>query len=81
MNLLLQGAANINLKLALSSPEDDVVLIGELECYAMSVEALQTGIIEYLRFAAYFSDLIINPEIENEKVDFPPRINTELMEV
>jgi len=81
MNLLLQGAANINLKLALSSPEDDVILIGELECYAMSVEALQTGIIEYLRFAAYFSELIINPEIENEKVDFPARMSTELMKV
>ena len=42
MNLLLQGVAN--LKLALSSPEDDVILIGELVSDSMTLETLKQEI-------------------------------------
>ena len=56
MNLLLQGVANV--KLALSSPEDDVILIGELTSDSMTLETLQEEITEYLRFAARFSEFI-----------------------
>ena len=46
MNLLLQGVANV--KLALSSPEDDVIVIGELISDSMTLETLQEEITEYL---------------------------------
>jgi hypothetical protein len=77
MNLLLQGVAN--LKLALSSPDDDVVLIGELTSDSMTLEILQEEIMEYLRFAAQFSELIIHPEFEETNVDLSMAINSELL--
>ena len=77
MNLLLQGVAN--LKLALSSPDDDVVLIGELTSDSMTLEILQEEIMEYLRFAAQFSELIIDPEFEETNVDLSMAINSELL--
>ncbi len=77
MNLLLQGVAN--LKLALSSPEDDVILIGEIEATVMSLEVLQDEITEYLRYAARFSELINEPETAGEAVDFTFATNTELL--
>ena len=77
MNLLLQGVANI--KLALSSPEDEVILIGELTSDSMTLETLQEEITEYLRFAARFSELINEPELDTEKVDLSHTTNNELL--
>jgi hypothetical protein len=77
MNLLLQGVANV--KLALSLPEDDVILIGELESDSMMLETLQEEITTYLRFAARFSELINEPDIDSEKVDLSHTTNSELL--
>ena len=77
LNLLLQGVAN--LKLGLSSPEDDVILIGELETNSISLEILQAEITEYLRFAARFSELINEPELNNENVDLSHAMKSELL--
>lgn len=77
MNLLLQGVAN--LKLALSSPEDDVILIGELVSDSMTLETLKQEITDYLRFAARFSELITEPETVGQEVDFAFATNTELL--
>jgi hypothetical protein len=77
MNLLLQGVANV--KLALSSPEDEVILIGELTSNSMTLETLQEEITEYLRFAARFSRLINEPDIDSEKVDLSHNTNSELL--
>ena len=77
MNLLLQGVAN--LKLALSSPEDDVILIGELVSDSMTLETLKQEITDYLRFAARFSELINEPETAGQEVDFAFATNTELL--
>ena len=77
LNLLLQGVAN--LKLALNSPEDDVILIGELESTSLKLEVLQAEIVEYLRFAARFSELINEPDIDNEKVDLSYMTISELL--
>ena len=77
MNLLLQGVANV--KLALSSPEDEVILIGELTSDSMTLETLQEEITEYLRFAARFSELINEPELDTEKVDLSHTTNNELL--
>lgn len=77
MNLLLQGVANV--KLALSSPEDDVILIGELASDSMTLETLQEEITEYLRFAARFSELINEPEFDVEKIDLSHTTNSELL--
>ena len=77
MNLLLQGVAN--LKLALNSPEDDVILIGEFESTSLKLEMLQAEIVEYLRFAARFSELINEPDIDSEKVDLSHMTNSELL--
>lgn len=77
MNLLLQGVANV--KLALSSPEDDVILIGELTSDSMTLETLQKEITEYLRFAARFSELINEPEFDAEKIDLSHTTNSELL--
>ena len=77
MNLLLQGVANV--KLALSSPEDEVILIGELASDSMTLETLQEEISEYLRFAARFSELINEPEFDNDKVDLLHVTNSELL--
>ena len=77
INLLLQGVANV--KLALSSPEDDVILIGELISDSMTLETLQKEITEYQRFAARFSELINAPDIDSEKVDLSHTTNSELL--
>ena len=77
MNLLLQGVANV--KLALSSPEDDVILIGELEANVLSLEMLQEEITNYLRFAAKFSELINDSEIDSEKINLSNATNGELL--
>ena len=77
MNLLLQGVANV--KLALSSPEDEVILIGELTSNSMTLETLQEEITEYLRFAARFSRLINEPDIDSEKVELSHNTNSELL--
>jgi len=77
MNLLLQGVANV--KLALSSPEDEVILIGELASDSMTLETLQEEITEYLRFAARFSELINEPERDTEKMDLSHATNSELL--
>lgn len=77
MNLLLQGVAN--LKLALSSPEDDVILLGELESEMISLDMLKKEITEYLRFAAHFSDLVNQPDIENDKAEISNAMAIELV--
>jgi len=63
----------------LSSPEDDVILIGELASDSMTLETLQEEITEYLRFAARFSELINEPDIDSEKVDLSHTKNSELL--
>jgi hypothetical protein len=65
--------------LALSSPEDDVILIGEIDAAAISLEVLQEEITEYLRYAARFSELINEPEIAGQEVDFAFATNNELL--
>jgi hypothetical protein len=77
MNLLLQGVAN--LKLALSSPEDDVILIGEIDPAVISLEVLKEEITEYLGYAARFSELINEPETAGQEADFAFATNTELL--
>ena len=77
MNLLLQGVANV--KLALSSPEDEVILIGELASDSMTLETLQEEITEYLRYAARFSELINEPETAGQEVNFAFATNTDLL--
>ena len=79
MNLLLQGVANV--KLALSLPENDVILIGELESDSMMLETLQEEITKYLRFAARFSELINEPELDAEKLELLHTTNTDLLRV
>jgi len=63
----------------LSSPEDDVILIGELASDSMTLETLQEEITEYLRFAARFSELINEPERDTEKMDLSHATNSELL--
>ncbi len=76
MNVLLQG--EFNLKLGLSSPEDDVILMGELDSGTKSLEMLQAEIADYLRFAARFSQLVNQPVIESDMEDLTHAINFEL---
>jgi hypothetical protein len=77
MNLLLQGVANV--KLALNSPEDDVILIGEIESNALTLETLRAEISDYLRFAAHFSELISKSEIDAEEADSLRVMNRDLV--
>lgn len=77
MNLLLQGVANV--KLALNSPEDDVIVIGEIESNALTLEILQEEIADYLRFAAHFSELINKTDIETEEEDSLHVMNLDLL--
>jgi hypothetical protein len=77
LNLLLQGVAN--LKLALNSPEDEVILIGEIEPNALTLEMLSTEISDYLRFAAHFSELMNKADIETEQVDSLQVMSLELL--
>lgn len=76
MNLLMQGVANV--KLALSSPEDDVILIAELDSQTMSLEMLQKEIADHLRFAAYFSVVMTNPDSESTELDFSHEMSFKL---
>ncbi len=76
LNLLMQGVAN--LKLALSSPEDDVILIGELESDSLSLELLQTEIAHYLGYAAHFSGVINQSKIDSEESNSSPVMSFEL---
>jgi len=55
-NLLLTGIASV--KLALSQPDNDVVLIGEYSLGDASITTLKASLTEYLRFAAQFSTMI-----------------------
>lgn len=57
-NLLLTGIASV--KLALSQPENDVLLIGEYPLGGdASITTLKASLTEYLRFAAQFSMMIV----------------------
>lgn len=55
-NLLLTGVADV--KLALSSPEEDVMLVGDYELASASLDELQASLSEFLRFAARFSTMV-----------------------
>lgn len=58
-NLLLTGLANV--KLALSQPEDEVMLIGEYEPGDASLNSVQKNLAQFLQFADKFSQLVIDP--------------------
>lgn len=58
-NLLLTGVASV--KLALSQPEDEVMLIGEYEAGDASLGNLKKNIVEFLHYAGRFSGLVIDP--------------------
>lgn len=62
-NLLLTGMASV--KLALSQPEDDVMLIGEYELASASMAGLQSSLSEFLNFAAKFSTMIASVSAED----------------
>ena len=66
-NLLLTGIASV--KLALSQPDNEVLLIGEYPLGAASVTALQASLSEFLQFAAEFSMMVA----DSPKKDFPPQ--------
>jgi hypothetical protein len=55
-NFLLTGTTN--LKLALSQPDEDVLLIGEYELSQVSVAALQDHLSIFLQSAARFSTIV-----------------------
>ncbi len=59
-NLLLTGVAA--LKLGLSEPDRDVMLIGEYESSDGSLDALRTLVIEFLDFAARFSQMVTDTD-------------------
>jgi hypothetical protein len=56
-----------------------VILIGELEANVLSLEMLQEEITNYLRFAAKFSELINDSEIDSEKINLTRATNGELL--
>ena len=58
-----------------------MILIGELEANSISLETLQEEITEYLRFAARFSELINEPELDAEKLELLHTTNTDLLRV
>ena len=66
-NRELTGLANM--KLALSQPDNEVLLIGEYPLGAASVTALQASLSEFLQFAAEFSMMVA----DSPKKDFPPQ--------
>lgn len=55
-NLLLTGVASV--KLALSEPEEDVMLIGEYDGCTSALDTLRQRMQEFLQFAARFSHMI-----------------------
>jgi hypothetical protein len=55
-NLLLTGIASV--KLALSQPDNDVLLIGEYPLGDASITTLQASLSEYLSMAAQFSVVV-----------------------
>lgn len=57
-NLLLTGVASV--KLALSQPEGEVMLVGEYEPGDASLSHLQNNIVEFLYYAGRFSELVID---------------------
>ncbi len=64
-NLLLTGVASV--KLALSQPEDEVMLIGEYEPGEASLGNLQKNIVEFLHYAGRFSHLVVDPASANSE--------------
>lgn len=67
-NLLLTGVASV--KLALSQPEDEVMLIGEYEAGDASLDNLNKNIVEFLHYAGQFSSLVIDPAPVIAEQDF-----------
>ena len=55
------------------------IIFGELESTSLKLEMLQAEIAEYLRFAARFSKLINEPDVDSEKVDLSHMTNSELL--
>ncbi len=66
-NLLLSGVAN--LKLALSQPEEDVMLIGEYEITSSTLASLQDSLSGFLRFAAKFSSMVTDASAASSPVE------------
>lgn len=64
-NLLLTGVASV--KLALSQPENDVMLIGEYEPGDGSLTSLQKNLVEFLHYAGRFSHLVVDPVSVNSE--------------
>ena len=63
-NLLLTGGPD--LKLALSEPDQDVLLIGDHEYDDGSLEGLTKRVSEFLNFAARFSLMVTDPDTSDE---------------
>lgn len=59
-NLLLTGMADV--KIALSHPDNDVMLIGEYELGTASLAALQDSLAEFLRLAGRFAMMVAGSE-------------------
>lgn len=74
-NYLLTGITT--LKLALSDPGEDVVLIGEYEAGEGSIDALQRLIVEFLRSAARFSRMVAvsQPDASANYPSLPEDVN------
>lgn len=70
-NLLLTGVASV--KLALSQPEDDVMLVGEYEPGDASLSHLQKNIVEFLHYAGQFSELVLDPSSVIAEQPFEPQ--------
>ncbi len=73
-NLLLTGVAE--LKLALSEPDQDVLLIGDYEVDDGSLDGLKKRVVEFLHFAARFSPMVTEPEISGEPESLPGDIGS-----
>jgi hypothetical protein len=67
-NFLLTGVASV--KLALSQPENDVMLIGEYEPGDASLASLQKNIVEFLQYAGRYSHLVVDPAFFNAEEPF-----------
>lgn len=73
-NLMLTGVAA--LKLALSEPDQAVMLIGEYESNEGTLDMLRMRVIEFLNFAARFSEMVTDSERDSGPDGLPGNVNS-----
>jgi hypothetical protein len=66
-NLLLTGVANV--KLALSQPDGDVMLIGEYDIASFSMDSLQSSVSDFLCLAAKYSTMVAEAFAESPPIE------------